>query len=146
MKTKSIISIFTLLVLVVVFTSCKKKKSTASAPASETVPIASTRTVKYEITGNYTGHLMVVINSSGSVGGGNEIITVTSLPWTKTVEFANTTLGVGIGANAVIGQLGVQGQTASIKIYNGTNVVQSGNGVTGADGILILPTLAYVFP
>jgi hypothetical protein len=148
MKTKSILSPFIIvaLFLPLAFTSCKKKKNETPAPPPASTPTPTPKTIKYEITGNYSGHLLVVFGGSGSTGGGNETIEVTSLPWSKTVEYASTIIAVAISAGSVSQYIGVQGQTASIKIYHGTNLVQSSNGTVLSGGVLALPGLSYVFP
>ena len=55
-------------------------------------------------------------------------------------------LGIGIGANSVIGYLGAPGQVVNLKIYNGSTVVKSSTATADANGLVNLPTLAYVFP
>lgn len=122
-----------------VFVSCKKTKSTIE-PDPTPAPIKS---AKFEISGNYSGHLFVVYNDNVS---GNTTLTVTSLPWSKTIDYPTAVLGIGIGANSLTGNSGAAGQVATMKIYNGNAVVKSTSATADANGLLNLSTLAYVFP
>lgn len=127
------------------FTSCKKKKSDPEPDPIQTPAPTPTpaKTAKFELTGNYTGQLFVVYNNNLS---GNTSLTVTTLPWSKTLEYPANVLGIGIGANSVMGYLGAPGQVVNLKIYNGSTVVKSSSATADANGVVNLPTLAYVFP
>lgn len=115
--------------------SCSKDNKTSDG---------NSRNVKYEITGTYSGHLTVVINNNVS---GNEIVTVTALPWTKEVTYGSNVSGIGIGGNSVITQPGSPGQTITAKIYSAGTAVKSGVSTANVNGVLSLPNgLSYVFP
>lgn len=137
MNTKQLLlmlSFFGLLLM-----SCKKKDD---VPEPANPPAATTRNVTYEITGNYSGHLLVVYNDNVS---GNTTLTVTALPWRKDVSYAASIRGIGIGGNGSSGKLGVSGQSASLKIYVSGNVVKSSNASADANGGINLPALAHTF-
>lgn len=129
----------TLLIAFSLFVSCKKTKSSIE-PDPTPAPIKS---AKFEISGNYSGHLFVVYNDNVS---GNTTLTVTSLPWSKTIDYPSTVLGIGIGANSLTGNAGAAGQVATMKIYSGSTVVKNTSATADANGLLNLQTLAYVFP
>jgi len=143
MKTKVLISCLLLTLLNLVFSSCKKKTNTEPEPAPVTQPPASTRNVRYEITGNYTAPLLVVYNDNVS---GNTTLTVTALPWRKDVSYPVSVQGIGIASNSTNPQPGAAGQSASLKIYVSNVVVQSSAAVADANGGINLPPIAYVFP
>ena len=128
-----------LLIAFSVFVSCKKTKSTIE-PDTTPAPIKS---AKFEISGNYSGHLFVVYNDNVS---GNTTVTVTSLPWSKTIDYPSNVLGIGIGGNFITGNAGAAGQVANVKIYTGSTVVKSGSATADANGLINLPTLTYIFP
>lgn len=133
MKTKKILkTVFTILIIVFI-TSC----SDDNIPSPE--PIKS---AKFEITGNYSGHIFIIYNDNVS---GNTTLTVTSLPWSKTIDYASNVVGIGISGNAVISNPGVAGQTVSLKIYNGTSVVRQSNKIADANGLFNFDALTYTF-
>ncbi len=102
----------------------------------------NTRNIKYEITGNYSGHLTVVYNDNIS---GNTVVTVTSLPWSKEVTYNSNVQVIGIGASSVVGHYGAAGQAANLKIYNDGNVVRNVNATTDSNGLISFPSMAYGF-
>lgn len=128
---KTILSFFSSFAFaVLLLTGCSKKEDT---------PAASARTVKYEITGNFTGTIDLVYTDNT---GNMTTLTINSLPWSREINYGANVLGIGFGAQ---GQNGTAGQSATIKIYSAGNVVRSGNGTATALGIISLPTIAYSF-
>jgi hypothetical protein len=123
-----------------IFSACKKE------PANDTPtqPAISKRVVKYEITGNYTGKLFVAFTTAS---GGTDNATINALPWTKEIAYNSTVGGVGFSGNTVVGQPGIAGQSATVKVYSGGNVViTEAPSIANATGIINLPGTAYVFP
>lgn len=106
-----------------------------------TPPPAGARTVKYEITGNYTGALTIAYTTESSATVSAE---VSALPWSKSVTFPRGAFGVGIAGGSTVGRGGVAGQTVTVRIYAGDSVVQSEVATAAASGLLSLPSLAYV--
>lgn len=107
-------------------------------------PVAG-RTIKYEVTGSYTGSFTVVyIDADGS----DEAVTVNSLPWSVEITIPNASLPAssGIGVSAVVGQPGVTGQKAMSLIYDEGVIVQSSaEQIANGDGYInSIPTLAHV--
>lgn len=100
----------------------------------------NSRNIKYEISGNYSGHLTVVYNDNIS---GNTVVTVTSLPWSKEVTYNSSVQVIGIGASSVVGHYGAAGQSATLKIYDGDTVVKNANASTNANGLISFAPLAY---
>lgn len=117
-----------LLGAVLSLTSCKKEDD----------PIS--RNVTFEITGNYTGSYTVVYTANTS-----NVTTIpgVKLPFTKAVQFGDDVTAVSFGG--AIEQFGQTGQTAVIAIKVDGKTVASGNGTADANGVLALPTIAYVF-
>jgi hypothetical protein len=86
-----------LLVLIASITilSCKKEKDNNNN---------SSRVIKYEITGNYTGSILAAYTTAS---GGTTNETVSSLPWSKEITYAS---GVTAVTMAIGGNGGVAGQ------------------------------------
>lgn len=98
------------------------------------------RQVKYEITGNYTGKLLIVYTNNT---GTNQTINNASVPWSLEVTYPTSVNAIGIGAQASI--VGAEGQTATLKIFVNGNEVKSTSATAGSLGELILPTLTHSF-
>ena len=137
MKTMNLLKT-TLAIFIITFAASCSKDNDNNIPFP--TPIKS---AKFEITGNYSGHIFIVYNDNIS---GNTSLTVTSLPWSKTIDYPNTVVGIGISGNAVTSNSGVAGQTASLKIYNGTNILSESNKTADANGLFNFNTLTYIFP
>lgn len=121
--------------MLLVLVSCSDKNNDQPNPVPD-------RKVTFEITGNYTGKLNVIISYSG-ISGGLETVEVSSLPWSLTKEYPSSIAAVGIGGNGSV--TGVAGQSITTSIKAG-NVVKSQSQST-ADiygGISIKP-ITYVF-
>lgn len=126
-------TLFTILIIAIIF-SCSNDDNN--------IP-NQIKSAKFEITGNYSGHIFIVYSDNIS---GNTSATITSLPWSKTIDYPNSVVGIGISGNAVTTNPGVAGQTVSLKIYNGTTVVSQSNKTTDANGLFNFNTLTYIFP
>ena len=109
-------------------TACKDKDNKPS------------REVKYEITGNFTGRLLILFNDNVN---GNTVVNDAAVPWSKNVTYPANVAAIGIGGNAAI--VGAPGQTVSVKIYAGGQLVRSGSATAGTLGELSLPALTYSF-
>jgi hypothetical protein len=125
------LSVLAFVFLVTVLPGCKKDKNDNGN---------SSRKVKYEITGNFSGAFTVIISDNES--GSTVLYNVTS-PWSKEITYDSKVLAVGIGASA--SAYGTAGQTAVMKIYSGGNVVKTTNGTAGSQGELSMPALAHSF-
>lgn len=119
-----------LTICAVMFTMSCKKDSEAPKP----------KTVKYEITGNFSGKLTIVYSDNVN---GNTTVTGAALPWSKEVSLGSNVLSIGIGGQA--STVGVAGQNAALKVYVAGKVVKSTTATAGANGEISIPTLAYTF-
>jgi hypothetical protein len=99
----------------------------------------SSRLIKYEITGNFSGEILIVYTSAS---GGSSNATITSLPWSVEITVEDDVLGVAATAG---GNSGTAGQTATLKIYAGGKVVESGSDTADSDGIISLSPGAHTF-
>lgn len=99
----------------------------------------SSREVKYEITGTFTGTLDVAYTTAN---GSPFLEEVSTLPWTEEFTALPTTQGVTITASGA----GEPGETITLKIFVGDEEVASANGVANSNGIVSAATLPYVFP
>lgn len=105
MKKLTIAFITVLTILV----SCKKD--------SDDNPDNQSRTLRYEVTGNFTG---TFIASYTTAGGGTANDQVTSLPWNKEITYSENVTAAII---AVSGNGGVAGQKVTVVIKRGGNQV-----------------------
>ncbi|MES2652525.1 MAG: MmpS family transport accessory protein [Bacteroidota bacterium] len=112
--------------------ACKKSK--------DEEPSANNRKIKYEVTGNFTGKLVIVYSDNVS---GNTVVSEVTLPWTKEITYASNIHVIGIGGSS--SSVGVPGQNATLKIYAGGVVKASQTTSAGTVGELSLATIAYDF-
>jgi hypothetical protein len=124
-------SILSLLLLVTSMAGCKKDKDDNNN---------NNRNVKYEITGNFSGKLDIIIGDNES---GYQTIYNVAVPWSKEVIYKSSVISVGLGIASATE--GAAGQTAVLKIYSGGNVVKSANGTATSDGYLVIPPLSHSF-
>lgn len=124
------LSVLSLALTVILMSGCKKDKDDNNAG----------KTVKYELSGTFTGKFHIIISDSES---GSQTYDNVTIPWSKEVSYPNKVLAVGIGAATTAD--GAVGQTAFLKIYVGGNVVKSTNATANNDGVLSLPTLGHTF-
>ncbi len=130
---------FTLLIVTAAlsFAGCKKDSDTVQ-------PVISKRIVKYEITGNYTGKLFVAFTTAS---GGVDNATINTLPWTKEITYNATVAGIGFSGNTLVGQPGLAGQSATVKVYSGGDiVVTEAASFANSSGVINLPSTTYIFP
>jgi hypothetical protein len=137
MKKKAVYLLSALLISIALF-SCKKKTSADPVPV---LPIA--KNVKYEITGNYSGKLVIAYTAANA---STETSDVNSLPWEKSFTADPSTLGVGASASSSVSSPGLPSQTAVLKIYVNGVEVRSGAGTVNSTGYISLNPAAYVFP
>lgn len=97
-----------LLTVVTILSSCKKDK--------DNKPNTSSRTLRYEVTGNFTGSVIAsYTTAAGSTA--NDPIT---LPWTKEINYATSVTAAII---LVTGNGGVAGQKVTVVIKRGGSQV-----------------------
>jgi hypothetical protein len=125
------LSVLSFALIVILLSGCKKDKNDNNN---------SSRNVKYELSGTFTGKFTVIITDNES---GTLVIDNVSIPWSKEVSYGNKVIAVGIGASATT--YGSAGQTALMKIYSGGNVVKTTNGTADVNGALSLPALSHGF-
>jgi len=130
MKTQ-LKQIMLMLTLVFTFASCSSDDDNNSGTSS--------REVKYEITGNYTGEMDVTYLEKSGAPLNEDINT---LPWTKeytATEASSASIQAG-------GFGGVKGQTLTGKIYVGGKVVSELTATANDNGIIVLIPKPYAFP
>jgi hypothetical protein len=132
MKKTIFKSVLTFFVIITSLLSCSKDDDSSA-------PTPSSRVVKYEVTGNFSGTLdATYILANG--GGTNEVIS--SLPWIKEITYASTVPSVGI---LVGGFGGTSSQTISVKIFVGGQEISSTPGTTNSNGIIVVDSPDYIF-
>lgn len=116
--------------------ACSKKSDSVS-------PQASSKVVKYELTGNYTGKLTIVYTNASGV---NENVTYATLPWSKEITVSNDVLSVAFTSSTTsTSTLGVKDQTVTAKLYVGGVVKKSTTSTADVNGQVTLGAMAYVF-
>ncbi len=85
--------------------SCKKDK--------DKEPNNTSRTLRYEVTGNFTGKFTAAFHAAS---GGLTNEEVTSLPWSKEINYASSVPAASIG---ISGGGGVPGQKVTLIIKRG---------------------------
>lgn len=99
-----------LLLIVLLFTACSKKEQ----PTNN-----SSRTLQFEVSGNYTGTLFV---SYTTAAGGTANESVSTVPWRKEITY---TSGVSAATMAVSGNGGTVGQQVTVVVKRGNTQVSS---------------------
>lgn len=98
-----------LLTVLTILVSCKKDKDRTPAPKS--------RTLSYEVTGNFTGTFFI---SYTTASGGTTNDQITALPWKKEITYADNVTAAVI---ALTGNGGTAGQKVTLVIKRaGTQV------------------------
>jgi hypothetical protein len=120
--------------LILLFVSCSKDSTT---------PSNKSRNVKFELTGSYTGKITVAYTLAN---GGTQAFSDITLPWTKEVVYESSVAGLGFSGNGEISLSNVSGQTVTIKIYSGDNVVKTGSATVDSNKVLSFPSFSYLFP
>lgn len=101
---------------------------------------SGSRDVKYEITGNYSGKLIVAAATNNGLA---EAFEVDKLPWTTSFtakSSVNTLVLVATGGSG----LGKKGETVTLKIYVGGKEVDASTGTALSDGIISVSTVPYL--
>lgn len=131
MYTKNIIKLLAIVMLTTIF-SCKKDDSTTK-PTNK-------REVKFEITGTYANYLLLAY----TIADASTATETVTLPWTKNITYNATLGGIGLGGNSATA--GNSGQTVIVKVYSGGTLVKTTTAVVDANGLVNIPTIAYLFP
>jgi hypothetical protein len=121
MKTLTIALTIILIASLTFLSSCSNDEDNA--------PRNTSRTVRYELTGNFMGSNIIAAYTTANGGAVTEDIT--SLPWNKEITFDST---VG-GANMVVsGAGGTAGQQVTLVIKKGGNQVGTPTTATADAG------------
>lgn len=125
------VSVLSFALVIILLSGCKKDKDENKN---------SSKNVKYEISGTYTGKFTVIITDNDS---GTQTINEVSIPWSKEVTYGDKVVGIGIGVTPT--DYGKTGQTAVMRIYSGGTVVKTSNATADQTGLIAIPTLSHVF-
>ncbi|WP_445455928.1 MmpS family transport accessory protein [Flavobacterium sp. HNIBRBA15423] len=125
-----------LLIICLLFASCSSDDSKKDDLTS------NSKDVKYELTGNYSGTLLIVYTNSD---GANQIEDNVSLPWSKEITINKTeAVAIGLTAGSEVGGSGLSGQTLTGKIFIGNELKKSATVNTTSSGYINLSGLTYV--
>lgn len=123
------------LLLTLTLGSCRKDKDSGSSGGD--------KTVKYEMTGNFTGKITVVTSTNS--GNLQQFDNVT-MPWSREIKYGSTVMAAGIGFNGGGGgQGGAPGQTITLKVYINNKLKDTKQIVADASGIVNHATSFYTF-
>ncbi len=101
--------------------------------------VTSSREVKYEVTGNFSGLLgATYITANG--GGTSE--SITSLPWTKSLTYKSSVSATTLSA---AGANGTSGQTITIKVFVGGKLESTTSGTATTTGSISVTAPTYMF-
>lgn len=126
---KNTYSIYFILIMIT-FSNCKE---------SDPIPNKEKK-VKYEITGNFTGSLLILYTD---ITGGNKTVFNASVPWSQEITYPGSVAAIGIGGQA--SATGSVGQSVLVKIFVDGVEVKSSSASAGSLGELVLPSIAYSF-
>jgi hypothetical protein len=122
-----------LIIVLTVFSSCSKDDDNGIN--------LSSRSIRYELTGNFTGNNIITAYTTAS--GGTITEQITSLPWTKEITFDAGVSGSNI---TISGAGGMEGQQATLIVKKGGNPVGSPTTATvDARGIFTIVGPVVVF-
>ncbi len=119
-----------LTVLAVFTTSCSK---------DDDDPVK--HTLKFEVTGTYTGNLKATLTYGSETSADGGIEDIAKLPWSKEVEVTGAyAMGIGIGT---WDKSGKKGEKATIKLYVDGKEVKSTTVTTDNDGDITSSIIQY---
>jgi hypothetical protein len=110
---------------------------------STSPPATSVRVVRYELSGTYSKPLTVAYTSET---GGITAADVTTLPWSRDITYNSNVGGLGFGGQSVTSNPGVAGQLVTLRVLSAGKQVLSVPATANANGLVNIPTQAYVFP
>lgn len=130
-----------LALLLLTTTACKKDDP--SSESGNNTPGVSSKFIRYELTGSYTGQLNVVYTNASGV---SETAFNVTLPWSLELTAESTVNAVAFNAaTSSTSTVGLPGQNVQAKLYTGNVLRQSANGNTSNEGHVIIGTLTHVF-
>jgi hypothetical protein len=109
-----------LLTLFTVFVSCKKDSDNPSGNSS--------RTIRYEVTGNFTG---TILASYTTAPGSTANDPIASTPWSKEITYASNVTAAII---AVSGNGGTSGQKITVVVKRSNSQISSTVVTAGSSG------------
>lgn len=101
--------------------------------------VGISRSITYEVTGNYSGTLTAGFTTAS---GGSTYESIPGLPWIKQIEYQSS---VTAAAFAVEGDGGISGQTITIKVLAGGKQISSTPATATGDGSISVGAPAIVF-
>lgn len=130
---KNIVVLFTLSLL---FVSCKKDDDKPNNNGSDE------RKVKYELSGNFTGKLLVVTSTNT---GALQQFDGVAMPWTKEIQYDKKVMAAGAGFQTENENRGVAGQTLTLKVYINNKLKDTKTGTADANGMINISMALYTF-
>ena len=97
------------------------------------------RTIRYQVDGNYTGTMSTSYTTNS---GGAGIEEFSALPWSMLILFEKQ---VPSAVMAVSGSGGVQGQTLTVEVYQNDELISTHEGTATSNGSILIGTSPIVF-
>jgi ABC-type glycerol-3-phosphate transport system substrate-binding protein len=104
---------------------------------------AASRTIRYEMSGTYSGSLLVGYTSAS---GGNATATVTSLPWSLDVTYLPSVTAIVISPNELGFSAANSGKTLTVRVLAGGQQVRTQTATGNSMGVVGFGAVSYVFP
>ena len=124
---------FSLIALLSVLTSCSND--------DDKEPQNTSRTLRYELTGNFSGSNIIAVYTTAS--GGTVTEQIASLPWSKEITFDSTVRGANL---VVSGAGGTGGQQTTLIIKRGGKQLGTPTTATAdAGGIFTISLPVIIF-
>jgi len=134
MKTQHLKRIGLLLLFSTLWLACKKNDSGTKEPIQ--------RSVKYELSGNFSGKLLVVTSTnSGALQQFNNV----ALPWTKELTYDATVLAAGAALQTENEHRGVAGQSLVLKVYLNSQLKDTKSVIADGNGVINMALSFYTF-
>ena len=134
MITKGKLLLTFLIVIASLFTSCKSDDD--SPTNGENV-----RQVRYEISGNFSGSLLVAYDKPNGMG---MLDSIPSLPWSTTVTYNEGLNNLGFGGGSY--EEGNPNETVNVRIFSASNQIINETFTAGSTGILVIEGIIIRFP
>ncbi len=136
MKNKISKSLAFLFLTSLLLFSCKKDNDKPNNSGSDK------RKVKYELSGNFTGKLLVVTSTNtGALQQFNGV----ALPWTKEIQYDKNVMAAGAGVQTENENRGVAGQTFTLKVYINNKLKDTKTVTADANGMINISMAFYTF-
>lgn len=133
MKNQIVKSLFIIFTGSLLFISCKKNNDNDSK---------NERKVKYELSGSFTGKLLVVTSTNS---GALQQFNAVAVPWVKEISYDKNVMAAGASLQTENENKGVPGQTLTLKIFLNGKLKDTRQAAADANGVVNMALSFYTF-